>query len=424
MTSSRVLSCAVGCLFLTLLVSSSGCVIFEPVGNAISRGYQNTVAYFNSYYNAERLFSDAEDEILTAQKNARSKGIAPEDVPVPQGARQKLTTVIDKCSNVLSFYPNSTFVDDALFLIGKSYYYQADFLKAERKFAEMLSQYPNSSLNLDARLWYLKTLNRLKKDEEADRVATTLLQAAEEQGEEEIAAEGYGNVGEIDVRQELPDKALESYRQAIRLSSDDEWKAEIQSRIGAVLFDQGKFGEAAAEFAKVSEFTSEPSLVLSSRIEEIRSLRQAGKLAEAIRRCNDMMDDYRFLANTGQIRYERGLTLVKAGDLRAGMDELTIVDTTAARTELGSRAAFELGMIYERTIGDLARAKDEFSKSLTFPVQDILPEARKHQLALTRYLSLTAAHEHTDSLLRGSSRLPARSSATPPCRSGSRAWAR
>jgi len=399
MTSSRVLSCAVGCLFLTLLVSSSGCVIFEPVGNAISHGYQNTVAYFNSYYNASRLFNDAEDEIQTAQRTARSKGIAPEDVPVPPGARQKLTTVIDKCSNVLSFYPNSTFVDDALFLIGKSYYYQGDFLKAERKFAEMLSQYPNSNINLDARLWYLKTLNRLKKDEEANRVAATLLQAAEEQGEEEIAAEGYANVGEIDLRQEQPEKALESYRHAIRLSSDDEWRAEIQSRVGAVLFDQGKFGEAAAEFAKVSDFTSEPSLVFSSRISEIRSLRLAGELTAALQRCDELMDDYRFLANTQQIRFERGVTLVKNGDLRRGMDELTIVDTTAARTEVGARAAFELGMIYEQTIGDLATAKDEFSKSLTFPVPDILPEARKHQLALTRYLSLTSARERTDSVL-------------------------
>jgi hypothetical protein len=135
-----------GTIVLAVFCSSPSCV----VGDAISLQYENTVSYFNAFYNARRLFSEAEDEIMASRWALRGKDLPATPAGIPSTAKAKLNLVIDKCSNILVFHSTSSYVDDALFLVGKSFFYQEEYLKADRKFEEMLSQYPTSSLHLEA----------------------------------------------------------------------------------------------------------------------------------------------------------------------------------------------------------------------------------------------------------------------------------
>ena len=80
-------------------------------------------AYYNTFYLARKDFNKAEE-------NRRN-------TPNPQVQTALYTEAIKKASKLLEFYPKSKWVDDALLLIGKSYYYQAEFTKAERKFREL-----------------------------------------------------------------------------------------------------------------------------------------------------------------------------------------------------------------------------------------------------------------------------------------------
>ncbi|MBF8249139.1 MAG: hypothetical protein HW374_1939, partial [Bacteroidetes bacterium] len=61
-------------VLLALPLIHSGCSVFTPIGDAISHVYENTVSYFNAYYNAKQAFDDAENEIRIATSAARSPG--------------------------------------------------------------------------------------------------------------------------------------------------------------------------------------------------------------------------------------------------------------------------------------------------------------------------------------------------------------
>ena len=90
------------------------------------------ISYFNGYYNARRLFYDAEDEIKTVAILTRGKEITPGQAnQIPDATKQKFGQVIDKCSNILAFHSSSNLVDNALLLIGKSFFYQMQYLKAK-----------------------------------------------------------------------------------------------------------------------------------------------------------------------------------------------------------------------------------------------------------------------------------------------------
>jgi outer membrane protein assembly factor BamD (BamD/ComL family) len=82
-------------------------------------------AYFNSLYNARKKFREAEKENRQAiEENNR-----------PQ--TQKYNSAIESAARLLQNYPDSKWADDALLLMGKSYYRIQQYNRAERKFEEL-----------------------------------------------------------------------------------------------------------------------------------------------------------------------------------------------------------------------------------------------------------------------------------------------
>lgn len=385
--------------FLPVLIFFGGCSFFDSVGESISSGYQNTVAYFNSYYNGSRAFDEAEAEIAAAEQLSGIRGFTDKPQPVSNTVRQKLTMVIDKCSNILQFYPSSALVDDALLLIGKSYYHQGDYLKAERKFTEFLSGYPDSPLNFEARLWYVKTLARLKKDEQSAEAGESLLAEAEKEGETDLAAEVLDVLGVLHERGRNHERSLSMYERLGEVAGDDEMQAWAYFRSGERLATLGRLDDAAAKFQRAAEHTDDPQFQFRCLREYLRTLRTVGRLDEALHISEEMLGDYRFSQYAKDIRYERGLVYRDAGQIEPAMDDFIQVDTTAGKSEIGVRAAYELARLYEQEREDYRSARDAYGRAAAFPVDTIIAAARKKQSGFVRYFSLIAARAKVDSLI-------------------------
>ncbi len=398
MPASRLVLSLLFPLFAFLL---TGCSVFSAIGDAISSGYDNTVSYFNAYYNADRLFSQAEDEILEAEKTARLR-VSPQGerpASIPASARQKLTVVNEKCSNILSFHPESALVDDALLLIGKSYFYQTEYLKAERKFSELLSQFPTSSLAPEAELWLVKTMIRLGKNDEALAVAQSLAQEASGQGANDLAGETFFWIGDLQVLMGNKTKALESFQKVEDFTSDASLLSSSRLKSGTVLFSLGEYARAASAFLKAAELAEDPAMQFGPKLEALRSLRAAREYEAALQLAEEMLSDFRFSSVSKEVLFERGLTYAAQGARMEAMDDYRFVDSTSARTEIGAKAAFELAVLLENQEGDYRRARDAYSKALSYPVPSIVQQARRRQNALNRYLLLRDQMVVLDSLL-------------------------
>lgn len=390
------------------------CSIFRPVGGVVSDGYENTVAYFNSYYNASRLFDEAEDEILTAEKRQRSlDGFADHPLDPPGSASTKLSAVIDKCSNILSFQPGSALVDDALFLIGKSYFYQAEFLKAERKFSELLEFAPSGPLALEASLWRAKTLSQLK-NEDGIQEARTLIQKAIDSGQEEIAGEANLILGHFFSRRGDSEEAIAAYQEAARLSGDEMLLATAQFRIGDERMKLREYAPASEAFLLAGEYSEEPGLYLAAHQRATRAQREAGNYDAALELSRGLAEDYRFINNGKAITFETALTLMARGDEAEAAGLFSFIDTTENKTELGARAAFELGGIHENA-GDYRKAQVDYSRAAGFPVPAIYNAARGKAAAFNRYLLLKSQRAVRDSILLGLDTTPF-DSLPPPSR--------
>src|SRR3989304_8033549 len=95
---------------------------------------------FNTFYLAKKSYSKAEK----AQKKIGRE--------VADGAAlSDYQTAIKWASKVLTFHPKSGWVDDALFLIGRSYYNMGEHFKAQGKFEELLAGFPDSKFAPEAK---------------------------------------------------------------------------------------------------------------------------------------------------------------------------------------------------------------------------------------------------------------------------------
>jgi TolA-binding protein len=372
-----------GWLLAVLIVvgSLSGCF----VSDFVSQRYENSVAYFNTYYNATRLFDDAVLEIRTTEQSQRSKGLPPQKEISPT-AKQKLTTVIEKCSKLLQYHPTSKWVDGALMLIGESYYYMGEYLRAERKFAELIAQFPQSDRFLEARLWLGKSFRRGDELDAATRELSAVADTAVIASEKAIAAQAYLELGEIYTEQKSYDGAIKAYQDLIDKSDYGELKAEAQFRLAQLNENTGDFQKAADGFRKVADFNPDSYQLLQSRFRYALDKKRLKQFDEALHVLHNLLDDRSNVDFFPQIKLEIGNVLKETGNTEGAIEAYTVVDTTYRKTEAAAKAYYSLGLLYEKALHNYAAAETNYVRARTeFASSDVSIAAGEHGDNLRKY---------------------------------------
>ncbi len=385
------------CLMIAFLFH--GCSIFSPVGQAISQGYENTVSYFNGYYNAKRLFNEAEDEIRANILSTHGEDTTFTTIrQIPDNAKQKLGQVIDKCSNILAFHPTSTLVDDALLLIGKSFYYQTEYLKSERKFEELIAKYPSSPLVVETQLWYAQTEEKLGKLEEGVRQSEATISAAQTSDENEIETQAHQLLGLLYRRMKQIDKAVMEYEKVVALSTDKEIKADAQITLGDIYFFNGQYKKSIEEYLRTREFTSDIYSNYYSNLQISIAYRELGEYKEELNLIDPMIEDFRNKDHLPALLFERANNYMASGKRNDAIEEYSYIDTTYASTEYSAKSVYQLGILYEKEVGDYQIALKYYTKANSAAEKSTAEDARRKYTALTRYFDAQCRLIVADSL--------------------------
>lgn len=102
--------------------------------------------YFNTFYNAENSFKQANEIIDNSSYSYDSNDI-------PNTAKKLLNESIISSNIVLNEYSDSKYVDDAIYYMGRSYFTLSEYFKAEKYFNELIEKYPNSEYLNESKLW-------------------------------------------------------------------------------------------------------------------------------------------------------------------------------------------------------------------------------------------------------------------------------
>lgn len=365
-------------IYLFFLILLSGCGM-----------WQNFTTYFNLYYNASTLYDKSEEQILLQKKELFST----EPPAVPASVNTDLQKVIEKCSNILQFSSGTAFVDEALMMLGKSFYYQKNYLKSRRKFEELISSRPESEYVLEARLWIGKCDMRLKNYSDALETLSEVRRIAAEEDEDEILQDAF--IEEIVYRKTINDiqGAIQSANELIEQSDNDEIKAEVWYEVGNLNLQINDLQNAVAAYRNVFDYSPRYELEVDSKIKLGRALREIGNAEEALSLFEDMNSEDKYAEKYSDIELEIGKTQSVLGNYNEAVSKLVYVDTTYKNSANSGAAKYEIARIYEIGFKRLDSAAVYYQKasSSTLPKDYIDPAKEKNRL-FSRYITLSNQH--------------------------------
>jgi tetratricopeptide (TPR) repeat protein len=342
--------------------------------------YVNVVSYYNTYYNAKIAFDGAEQEINDAEENGLDSLELGGSSQIPQTAKAKLDTAIIKASKLLTFYPTSKYVDDALFMIGKSYFYEGDYLKADRKFLELFAKFPHSEFILSAQFWYGRSLFRQKKyDEGVQRLQDLYTTATGKGGDKNIAGEVLVELGKYYFHVKDYDNAVKNLTQGIALSGDDELRARAQLKIGSCYEQSGDFQKALQAYDKVDDFGPGYNTLFRSKFDAARMLEKLNRYNEALSKFEGFLDEAKNKDHFAEINYQIADVYLQLGRWSDAIAKYQYIDTTFARTDEAANSYFKLGTLYETRFNDYSKAEIEYDKARSEFATSVvtLPAAQK-----------------------------------------------
>ena len=361
-------------LYLFLFILLPGCGIWE-----------NFTTYFNLYYNIKDQFEQVEQQIQQQQKDLFTT-----TEPVYTGTIQTdLLKVIDKCSSLLQFNSESSYVDDALLILGKAFYYKKDYQKAIRKFDELRANYPESDLILQADLWTGKSQMKLKNYDDGLAILAEVRKKAIEEGENDIIKDSF--IEEIVYRIQIEDyeNAIAIANDFIKVSNDDVINAQVSYEIGKLDEKIGDIENAVIAYKNVFNYSPDFDLQYIASLSYGKALRENGRNDDALSVFNDLEGEDKYSDKLGEIDLEIARTNRALGNYDESVRMLTKIDTAYKNTPISGAAKYELGELYEYNLMNLDSAASYYRRAVSSSMPpEYLDQARAKNFLFMRYTTL------------------------------------
>ena len=324
---------------------------FMFIGNRI----ENFGTYFNTFFNAVQNYDDAYDDYVTRVVSGYSERFdsiyaAPN---LSQESKDNFNKAIEKASKVIQYHKSSAFMDKAVLLIGKSYYYLGDYLKAERKFGEFISKLSASRLLDEALLFHGRTELRLGN---YDQGLATLNNLTRNSKDKQVIAGAYQSIAEYYISKKNYEASLDNYRKSIEFSNDNSFKAQMQFLIASVTARQNA-SKSVVEFRKVLDYNTTYELEYLTRYSIVKNQILSNEFSGLLNTLDQMIVDYKDVPlYLSEINYLIAKYYDQKKDYKRAVKSYKDVIVNYPKTVASSDASYALGDYFEHDKGDYLTA--------------------------------------------------------------------
>ena len=352
-------------LFLGAVVVLGGC----RTGSPLHDRYNDFRAYYNAYYNASRVMEEGERQLDRPDQTldrTRFVSIFPEGTG---GRTTQFSEAIEKSSELLRHRATSKWADDALFIIGKAYFYQENVVGAEQKFRETIQLAEargNDRLADEARLWLGRTLGLAQRYEEGAAVLQDRLALTE--GNRRDQARLRLILGELFARAERYDEAADALRTGIPDERDADTAARALLLLGQVEEQRGQFDAAADAYRDAAD--RQPAYELEYAASLSRALvlaLDAGRQSEGLELIRRMRRDDKNYQHRAEVELAYGRILAAAGQEEEALTTMrdVLYDPLLQGGSLRGEAHVRLAEFYRDVRGDFVLASAHLDTAAT-----------------------------------------------------------
>lgn len=331
--------------------------------------------YYNTFFLAKKNYRLAEKTRLRSTSEE-----------LPASAKSQYDIAITKSSKVLAYYPESKYVDDALFLLGMSFYRTADYTKALRKFEELLDAFPESEYADEAEYW--KTLC-IYEDGEFDRALERLKNLSDAGA---FAERSKFMMAELFYEQEDYISAKETYLDYLSTYPSGRYQSLAYFRLANIAFHFEMYTLCIEEAEKINQKRVTPAEYFNSRMLIGEALTELDSLSKALEFYLELRAEDDYFSRWPEV------------DLRIGDVHYLLTDTTSAievwsdvcwehpKTENAAWGWYKRGDLH-LDFGDVTTAKVEFDSAAAQ-----IRTGEVYELALLKSSSIARLQEFKNQL--------------------------
>ncbi len=345
---------------LTLLTFAVGCSSKGVVGQRVG----NFTAYYNTFYNAQSSFDEAMESARVREAPVVRTVFMPLfPEPAARTSNPRFDNAIKKSADVLRDHSESKWADDALLLIGRTYFETRQFGGAQQKFREIIDEWPMtrgdpSPLADDARFWLARSYVEAEQFEQASRTIDAAL--ADDEISDRVRARLLLVKGQLHVRQGQWGLAADALAMGLESARDREVQARGYFLLGQVHDKRGAYDQALDAFAQVKRFRPDYLLEYAAEISRVRMLSATGAYDAALARTDEMLRDGKNYDFRNELRLLRGTILQGRGDYDEAFytyDGLLYGDDPEPTSGLlRGNIHYRLGTLYRDAYGDYLQA--------------------------------------------------------------------
>lgn len=350
-----------------IVVLSSGCV------------------YYNTFFNARRLYREADDARVRAHQ----------DFAVG-GAAKNYEAAIKKASKVLQNHPKSKYADDAVLLIGKAFYYTAEYARAREKFIELAGVYRDSPLIPEARFYHGLCEYYLGYTERARIILDEIILS---EVSNELKNRAHFMIARIPFEEENYDLAVPALSNYLDAYPESPLSARGDSMLAVAYWETQAYDSARVAFIRLSDRTKDVNLHYEARYRASESSYSAGDFETGLSDFREMAGDDKYYEHWNILRYEIGVGLYSIDSVDAASTIFRELTETDPKSEAAARSLFVLGEIYEEAGDSLVVAQELFgkvSKAWTRD-KDLVAESVRRSSQIGKLLTLQGTVSGEDS---------------------------
>ena len=323
--------------------------------------------YFNTFYNAEKYFRQAEKarkghETLYAGWELEDGESDQFRRPRPQKAEQLYDKAARKASKVLEKYRDSELVDDAMFLMGKSFYWRSEYLRAIQAFRDLEINFPDSEFYTRSRFWRAKCL----EDQRIEGQALSLYRELFEEADADIAPNAGWRLSEMAILREDYVVAVRQLQETLTSYPNSSINSLLWLKLAVTLGaleDSTRFGEM--EFALLNVIKGNPNFdqEYRARLNLGKMRYQQGDIEGALEIYLGLLKDSSFRVYEGRTR----LLIAKYYEDRANHDRATNeyekIRDDFPGSPASAMALYRTGILHLQIYGDIGLAQEYFQET-------------------------------------------------------------
>lgn len=315
----------------------------------------SSCAYYNTFFFAKKYYKQA--------SRAREQRT---DDQATAAEIQYYEKCIRQCSKVMAEYPDSKYVDDALFLTATSYYWWGRQLEAMKWYRQLIERYPESERIPEARLMLARCHLDLREFVEAESILIKILGSSAKINKDRVLialAEVYAGRGD-------EDSAIRVLRRLLKEHPKSDLRLESKMAMGDAYFAKGVYDSAAINYEDVAKGSGEKD-------ERVEARKRMGEALFAGGDPQGALDIYVALLRTVEMPVgskrakdpQEAALVLKIGECQnalgnheRALEMFQRVMTDFQNTTWAAEAEFLTGYTYEIFYEDLERAKTSYDR--------------------------------------------------------------